>query len=560
MRWKLPTVQYSGNLVDRILSARGIDLATKDTFFNPDVSHLGDPTVLHDAKSAAEKISEAIKQGKKIFIHGDYDVDGVCATALMWDFLYRELEADVLPYIPSRFDEGYGLSESSIQAMLKEGAELITTVDCGVKDIDIVKKYVDQGIDFVITDHHGLVVDSEGDKVISRDALAVVHPSYPKFELEFAEICGTTVAWKLCCTIANKLELDVDMTKYLDLVALATVCDVMPLEGENRVLVALGIRELRKSQRVGIQALAKVAGIELSKLQTYQLGFTLGPRLNAAGRMESALDALRLLTTSSASQAAELANKLNDLNVQRQDLTQKLILEAESVISKLPADQKLYVVHGAGWPEGIIGLVAGKLTEKYHRPVLVGSQLDKEVKFSARSIPSFHITDSISKLAHLVTRFGGHAQAAGVSLSPENLAQFTQELVALSKDLTEDDMQSEINVDLILNGSELLLEEVALLEKLEPHGFGNPRPNFLLPNMELINTKKFGKENKHIKLLLRNNFGTFEALQFNSVLTELNPGDLIHLVVNAGINEWNGKSEVQMIIRDLKSAADLQID
>lgn len=559
MRWNLPTEKFTGSLVDRILLSRGIDLNDKDTFFKPDAKHLANPSSLHDANLAAEKILEAVEQKKKIFIHGDYDVDGVCATALVWDFLYRELKADVLPYIPSRFDEGYGLSESSIQAMVKEGAQLIITVDCGVKDIDIVKKYVAEGLDFIITDHHGMVIDSEGEKVVSKDALAVVHPNYPQFELDFSEICGAAVAWKLCATIAEKAGLDTKMSKYLDLVGMATVCDVMPLHGENRVFVALGLKELRDSPRLGIQALARVAGVDLPTLQTYQIGFTLGPRLNAAGRMESALDALRLLTTTSPSQAVRLAEKLNDLNLQRQELTQQLLLQAETMIGSFPADQKLYVVQGAGWPEGIVGLVAGKLAEKYHRPVLVGSILENEVKFSARSIPSFHITDNISKLSDLVTRFGGHAQAAGVSMLPENLEKFTTGLVELAQDISEEDLDSELNVDLVLEGSELLLEEISILESLEPHGFGNPRPNLVLPNMELVNLKKFGKENKHIKLLLRNKYGTFEALQFNSALENLDLGEVFHLVVNAGINRWNGKTEIQLIIRDLKSAKDLQI-
>lgn len=560
MRWILPTEKFTGTLVDRILSARGIDLETRETFFNPDQSQLADPTLLHDAKSASEKILEAVKAKKKIFIHGDYDVDGVCATALVWDFFYRELNADVMPYIPSRFDEGYGLSESSIQAMLKDGAQMIITVDCGVKDLDIVEKYVKKGLDFIITDHHGLVIDEEGEKVISKDALAVVHPTYPKHELEFPEICGTAVAWKLCATIANVANLEVDMTKFLDLVALATVCDVMPLQGENRVLVALGIGKLRRSDRPGIQALAAVAAMDLPTLQTYQLGFTLGPRINAAGRMESALDALRLLTTNSASQAAVMANKLNNLNLQRQDLTQKLIQEAEAVISKLPADQKLYVISGPGWPEGIVGLVAGKLAEKYHRPVLVGSVLENEVKFSARSIPSFHITDSIGKLSHMVTRFGGHAQAAGVTLLQENLGSFTTELVALAAGITEDEMESELKIDLVLDGSELQIEEVALLGKLEPHGFGNPKPNFVLANVELVNSKWFGKDSKHLKLLIRNKYGNFEAIQFSSTLENIPVGELVHLAVNVGINEWNGKSEVQLIIRDLKLASELELN
>lgn len=300
MNWILPE-RKNTSIVEALFESRGIK--DKELFFNPTTDHLHDPFLLHGMDEAVKVIDDAIKKKKKIFIHGDFDVDGITATSILWQFLYKEMKADALPYIPNRFTDGYGLSENSVQEMIKQGAELIITVDCGVKDLDIIHKYSDKA-KFIITDHHIIRKDADeenengkvvGDYLISKDALAVVHPqlssNYP-----FKEICGAGVSWKVACALNEKLDVGVDMLKYIDLAALGTVCDVMPLVDENRAIVSLGLKQLAKTEHIGLKELMRVAQINTAP-DSYHLGFVIGTRLNASGRLETAMDGVRLLTT-----------------------------------------------------------------------------------------------------------------------------------------------------------------------------------------------------------------------------------------------------------------------
>jgi single-stranded-DNA-specific exonuclease len=555
MKWVVPehNLDDVSDVVTELLKLRGIK--DVDKFLNPDRAHLYDPKLLFDSDTAAKVIIEAVERGDKIFIHGDYDVDGVCATALMWDFLYRELKADVLPFIPNRFDDGYGLSENSLEAIISQGAKLIITVDCGVKDIDKVKEYEARGVKFVITDHHTLPVNAEGENFVSDTALAVVHPRYPGHEYPFVEICGTTVAWKLCEVIASTAKLKTDMTSYLDLVALATVCDVMPLIDENRVLVALGLQRLKECKRLGLNALMQVAGVSKPDIKAYHLGFVLGPRLNAAGRLESAMEALRLLTTTSASQAEELSTKLQSLNSERQRLTQELLAKAEIMISKLPPDQKIYFIHGENWPEGIVGLIAGKLTEKYGRPVLVGSNSGSEIKGSARSVGSFHVANAFKELSDLLERHGGHALAAGFTVKPENADKFNSELVKLAEKTSDSDLESQLIIDLLISGSSVNVELAEALLSLEPYGFGHTMPVFMLADVEIINCRSFGKSSEHINWQFRQDANIITAVQFGvgKDNIEFQVGDRVDVAANISIDEWNGRRQVRLMVKAMRT-------
>lgn len=543
MRWIFPPSSAPGTpLLERVLSARGQTMAD----FDWDETKLDSLSLLYNCDLAAKVIIEAVKKGKKIFVHGDYDVDGVCSTAIVWEFLYRELKADVHPYIPSRFDEGYGLSHASVDAMLAEGAELIITVDCGVKDIDIVSKYSQLGLEFVITDHHALHASGR-----LPAAAAVVHPLYPKHQSDFEEICAATVAWKLCCVINQKLNLGVQMSKWLDLVALATVCDVMPLYKENRALVIVGVAQMKLGQRLGLAELAKVAGFDIQQVQHYQLGYTLGPRLNAAGRMGTALTALRLLVTTSASQARALAQELEDLNQQRQAVTLEVLTTAES---RIDSRQQLLVLYDASWPEGVIGLAAGKLAEKYSRPVFIGSQIDEEIKFSARSIDGFHLANNLSTLADLLIRFGGHALAAGATLAAKDFAVFESRLQQLVAKLDSTDLEPRLTIDLVAGQGDITPETVNELEKLAPFGMGNPKPVVVIPHVRLVRQFKFGKEGQHQKFVVRTGWGeVIELIDFNAQVSWPEAENAVDVAGHLDLNEWQGTQSVRLMLRDVRA-------
>lgn len=534
-------------MLEYLLALR--DIKNKEQFLKPSLTDIHSWRELHDAPSAVEIILDAIKTGKKIFIHGDFDCDGVCATSILWNFLYRVLKADVLPYIPSRFDEGYGLSEESIQAMLEQGAQLVITVDCGVKDAKLVKKYSKQGLDFIITDHHTLPSE---DKL--PEAKAVVHPRYPNHNYPFPEICGAAVAWKLVCGLNEITNSNYDVHSYLDLVALATVCDVMPLVDENRIFVAAGLQRLANTDNPGLLALMQSASVAPGSLDTYHFGFVLGPRLNAAGRLDSALEAVRLLTTSSHVTAKQYAQKLQTLNLERQQLTQKFLAEAEAQVANL-GEQPLYFVFGDNWPEGIVGLIAGKLTEKYHRPVLIGSRDGDMIKASARSISGFHVTNALQQLSHLLERFGGHELAAGFGIRYENVDTFSKEMLRLaSAQLQPEDLERQLPIDAVLTPADLSPDLVSEIQQLKPFGFGNATPTFALSGIEISQVRHIGRERNHL-LLSVSEIPDFEIIGFNKASDyNLMPSDVINVAGSLDTNEWNGQRKIQMKLKDVEAA------
>jgi single-stranded-DNA-specific exonuclease len=551
MRWQLPEHNHSGSVIERLLQARGISTADHPRFLTPSVEHIHDASLLFDTDRAADLILEHVKAGKKIFIHGDYDVDGVCATSLMWMFLARELKADVLPRVPNRFDEGYGLSPATLDDIVAQGGELVITVDCGVKDGELISQYKQKGLQFVVTDHH----------TINGELLAdvpVVHPRHPQGSYPFTEICGTTVAWKLCQVLARKAGLErPDLAKYLDLVALATVCDVMPLIDENRVIVRLGMAEIQKGPRPGIAALMEVGGVKPSELRAHHFGFMIGPKLNAAGRIQDAMLAVRLLSTDNMANAREWAQELNTLNQERQGLTMKLLQDAEQQIATFPPDSKLYFVHGEDWPEGIVGLVAGKLTEKYNRPVLVASSSSEGVvKGSARSIKAFHIASALQKLEHLLVRHGGHAMAAGFTLDHSKLDEFTAALHEVAEQgIQPDDLIPMLNIDLVLKMHEIGIDVIDELRQLEPYGFGNPNPVVAIMDLEIARSPRlFGSDKQHISFLVHDGKGNqFEVIDWSGSQRwgHLKPLDRVSVAGTLGLNEWNGNRNPQIIVKDI---------
>lgn len=557
MEWILPE-QNNSSLIEWIYKTRDIKLNDNSYFF-PKISDLHSPLLIHDVEKVAETLKGFIGTDRKIFIHGDFDVDGVTATSIMWQFLYKDLGLKALPYIPSRFTEGYGLSEDSINNILDQGAELIITVDCGVKDVELINKYSGK-VQFIVTDHHTLLpkdskVDGSklvGEYAISDKAKAVCHPKLPNYP--FVELCGAAVSWKVCSAVNEILKLGINVNKYLDLVAIGTVCDIMPLVGENRTLLKLGLEQLRKTNNIGLKSLFEYLNIDSKEVDSYHLGFVIGPRINASGRLEDAMDAVRLLTTSNPDYARKMSSRLDSLNTERQQLTQKYIDIADEQIKEQSSD-KLYFVYGDEWPEGIIGLIAGKLTEKYHRPVIVGSVKDQKVKASARSIEEFHIANNLSKHSTLLLSHGGHAQAAGLGLQLSNLPELIKRLkLSASNDLADIELVKKLRIDGIALINEASLETYTQIQSLSPFGMANKKPIIAFLGITPDKIKVFGKENNHLKLFFAVDNREIEAISFNNTeyTSNIDFSKPIDVAGTIERNEWNGKISVFIKIDNIR--------
>lgn len=551
--------QYD-RITAQLLFNRGITTReAAEIFLNADEDLL-DSKLLEGVTGTCELILETISQGRKIIIYGDYDVDGVSSTSILFDFLFRQLHANVLPYIPSRFEEGYGLNANALQKLTDEGAELIVTVDCGIRDGLLLQEFSGKQTKYLITDHHEPPADKESMEALLSSAEYVIHPELsPK--LEFKQICATTVIWYVIRELSNLalerglISKDFNTDRYLDLVALATVCDVMPLLDQNRTILKKGVEVMKKTQNVGLKELLILSGIVSEDISPYHLGYVLGPRLNAAGRLETAMDAVRLLTSGNVDTSRKLAKKLSDLNSQRQLITSSLIEEAEEQLGSWGVEKNLLFVKGDDWPEGIVGLVAGKLCEKYHKPVLVASIRDGKAVGSARSIKGFHITEAISQMSELLERFGGHAQAAGFTLLESNIDVFSSGLLAIAeKEINKKDIEKIINIDLELKNEELNFDTVEKIEKFAPFGFGNKQPLVLLKGSIVRNLKLVGSTSSHLKVTIESDGQYIDAIGFNlaDYYSKIKQGDKVDIVGYPEKNVFLGNTKLQMKITDIK--------
>lgn len=544
--------------VRQLLFNRGITASkTAESFFKPEIEKRYSVRKLHDVKKAAEFILRAVESGKKIFIHGDYDVDGICATSILWDFLHNQLRADVLPYIPSRFDEGYGMTNESLSAIKERSAELVITVDCGIKDDELVAEWKKKGLDFVVTDHHDLKVNDQKKDVLPRNALAVVHPAFPDHTYPFRDICGAAVAWKLVEMIQIKAKADCDIFAYLDLVALATVCDVMPLIDENRIFVSEGLKQMKNTTRPGLRRLISDAGIDLEEISTYHLGFILGPRLNAAGRLDHALDAVRLLCTQSPSQAQELSAKLERLNTERQRIQADIYDQAIAQIEETGLDKRLFFAWGEDWEEGVIGIVAGKICETYNRPVLIATRKDGGFTGSARSSPHFSIIDAITAQQELLERFGGHPQAAGFTVDAKNIKKFRDNLLDIAdREIDDEALTRELKADLQLTPEDVNWDMFEWLEKFAPFGYKNPRPVFVMYAVNLAEKSYVGKQNDHLRIsIFDEKIGKYTSgigFRLADEARRISDKAGVDLIFTIEKNEWNGNVNLQLNVKDIR--------
>jgi single-stranded-DNA-specific exonuclease len=514
-----------------------------------------DPFLLGDMQLACERIRAAITDGRRICVHGDYDVDGISATALAV-LLLRELGADVDWHLPSRFDEGYGVSASTLERLADEGCGLVLTVDCGITAVREVADAKARGLEVIVTDHHRPLQINGRDELPDCPIVATRPSDYP-----FPELCGTGVVYKLGQALFG---IDSDVPKrHLDLVALATIADVVPLLDENRSLAIAGLRTLARTQKPGLQALMRAAGVDPAIVDAGACGFRLGPRINAAGRLGHPRAALELLLTDDRDEARQLAASLEDLNRERQAVEGRIFREAVAQVESWPEEhrgRRAYVVAGADWHEGVIGIVASRLVERFNRPVvLIAGVDDGEWKGSGRSIASFDLHGGLGACSHLLGRWGGHRAAAGLSIKPENVEAFAAAFAAHAEGLLlEDDLRPHTPVDAIVpRGTRLTLDLCAELARLAPFGLGNPEVTLLAPGCELGDLATVG-EGKHLRFRVRRDGADAgAAIQFGAGtwLESYRGGGSYDIAFRLNENRWNGTVSPQLVVRRVFGAA-----
>jgi single-stranded-DNA-specific exonuclease len=511
---------------------------------------LHDPFLLGDMEVAVERIRGAIGAGRRICVHGDYDVDGICATVLAV-LVLRELGADVDWHLPSRFDEGYGVSGETLERLAGEGCGLVLTVDCGITAVDEVRRARDLGLEVVVTDHH-----RPGDELPDCPLVATRPSDYP-----FPDLCGTGVVYKLGQALLGPESEALE--RHLDLVALATIADVVPLVGENRSLAIAGLRTLARTQKPGLRALMKVARVDPAAVDAGKVGFRLAPRINAAGRLGHPRAALELLLTDDAEEARRLADRLEDLNRDRQAVEDKILRAAIAQVEEWPEAKRrrrAYVVWGEDWHEGVIGIVASRLVERYNRPVVLIAGGAGLWKGSGRSIPTFDLHAGLGACERFLERFGGHRAAAGLSIAPDSVEGFADAFAAHAEGLLEiEDLIPTTVVDAILpRGANLTLDLCEELRRLAPFGLANPDVTLLAPGCELGDLATVG-EGKHLRFRVQRDgrdAGGAIAFGQGTRLDRYRRAGRYDVAFRLQENQWNGTVSPQLVVRRVFDADD----
>ncbi len=559
-RWLIPptlTPEADSNLaafpplLRQILFNRGYPTdAEARAFLKAEADFNTDPFQMKGMHEAVERICFAMEHNEPIAIYGDYDVDGVTATALLVQTL-RGLNADVRGYIPNRFEEGYGLNKDALDSLKADGVKLVITVDCGIRSPDEALHARNIGLDLIISDHHH---PSEGPL---PPALAVINPKQHGDPYPDKDLAGVGIAYKIAEALLGNHETSLATRQsLLDLVALGTVADLAPLVGENRMLVRRGLRYMRQTTRQGLFSLAKIADLTLTKVTAMNIGFGLGPRLNASGRLESALASFELLTTTDFMRAGQLAQQLEVQNRERQRITREMQAQAETIaLAEDPNAFLLFAVHEQ-FNSGVVGLAASRLTETYYRPAIVASRGPEETRGSCRSIPEFHITEALDHCKDLLVRHGGHAAAAGFTVRNENLPELVRRLKDFAAErLSAQDLRPTLTADIEVSLTELGPQVIKNLSYLEPTGYGNPDAAFVAHNVKVKSFRAVGLEGKHLKLSLQDEKGLiYDAIGFRLGYWLKSMPPRVDILFTYEVNEYNGRVGYQLNLRDLKPA------
>lgn len=534
-------------VVSHLLANRGITtVAEGQTFLYSTMDDLLDPFMLKGMTEAVREIERVLEMNGSIVIYGDYDVDGITATSLMYRFFSR-IGANVSYYIPERQSEGYGLNLEALEYLISQHVDLIISVDCGISSYDIVEAVRDR-VSMIITDHH------TSPPQIPR-ATAVVNHKQPGCPYTDKNLSGVGVAFKVCQALWKRRTGE-DYREDLDIVALGTVADVVPLVGENRIIVREGLRKMTESPNLGIQALVEVAGLTGKVLSAGHIGFTLAPRLNAAGRVTHATRAVELLITRDQQEATDIAEELQETNAERQQIERTIFEEAyQSVLDQGPLADQCIVVAGEGWHPGVIGIVASRLVEAFYKPTMVISIHDGIGKGSCRSIDHCNMYEMLTFAKETLIQFGGHAQAAGFSVQAEDIDALREKASEYCRHtLTEEDYMPIVDIDGTVSSEEITIELINQIATLEPYGMGNSTPVFAIPKIRVQNLYPMGFQKNHCKIILQGQQGPLDAVawQGEHYMQEVFADDPVKVAFSLQKNEWQGVVTPQLVVQDLE--------
>lgn len=542
-------LRHLSPLVAQLLFNRGYATAEDArAFLSGEILHNDDPAQLLGLSETIDRLRHALAHQEKIAVYGDYDTDGVTATALLVQTL-TALGAEVQAYIPNREDEGYGLNHEALKTLKESGVSVVVTVDCGIRSLAEAETAHTIGLDLIITDHH-----SPGEEI--PRALAVINQKQPNDPYPEKNLCGAGIAFKLAQgLLRGQPNPPLTASDVLDLVALGTVADLVPLTGENRWLVRSGLKVINKPRREGMKALVEVARLKLGAIDAGNIGFALGPRLNAAGRLESALDAYELLTTRDMFRANQLALQLEAQNRERQTLTRETQARAREIALSSKPDALLLFAADADFKHGVVGLAAARLTDEFYRPAVVARRDPDSTRGSARSIREFHITNAFDECQALLTKHGGHAAAAGFTAPSENVDELAERLRAIAeRELANVDLRPALRVDAVVPLSNITGELWRELQAFEPCGYGNPTPVLASRAVKVKDVRSVGAENQHLKLTLTDDRVTVDAIGFQLGGWSVYMPPVIDVAYTVEMNVWNSSQRLQLNVKDLRKA------
>ena len=559
-KWKLPQTapERVENLISQtgmeriaaqILDGRGIsDPQQAMQYISCDsAARLHDPFLMQDMDKAVERLSEAVEQGEQIAVYGDYDCDGITATAMLYSYL-EDLGARVIYYIPDRDVEGYGLNRAALDFLKEQQVELIVTVDNGISALDEAVYAKELGIDLIITDHHQ-------PRPQLPQACAVIDPHRQDCEYPFKALCGAGVAFKLICAMEGDLGGEEMIWHFGELAAIATMADVVELTGENRLIVQRGLECIAQGEQVGVHALIEAAGMSGRKLDSIDLAFGLAPRINAAGRLGQTDLAMELLLCDRQSQAMELAQQLNELNEQRKALVDHIYEEINAKIARHPEilQERVILLYGEGWHHGVIGIAAARLVEEYSKPCVLFSIEEDQARGSARSVEGYSIIAAISRCSSLLTRYGGHDQAAGMTVPVEHLREFIDQMLQDAREHFDLMPVDQLKIDAVVDAEQLNLKTVYGMQQLRPFGCGNEQPVVAMPGCRIEAICPLS-ENRHLRLKL-----SYQGKSFSAIYFRMSPdrfpfyiGDTVDVAANLDVNEYNGEKSVSVKIKDVR--------
>jgi len=547
-------------LVAQALYNRGLTDPTEARTFLKGQAGQDDPFRLHGMHQAVTRLRQAVRAGEPIAVYGDFDADGVTATALLVLAL-RAMGGHVQPYIPHRVEEGYGLNIPALEELAQMGVRVVVTVDCGIRFPTEIAYARQRGMDVIVTDHHAVGVGEDGRPPLLQ-AVAVVNPHQEECPYPYKYLAGVGLAYKLAQALlrANRKvpvrgEVNLREEDLLDLVALGTVADLAPLTGENRYLVIQGLKRLNSEPRPGVEALMRRVGLRPGGVDATAIGYMLGPRLNAAGRIAHAKTAYQLLTAEYPAEAERLAQRLDDLNRERQRLTAEVQERAREIAVAQEAGQPLLFIAAPGFPAGVVGLVASRLVEEFYRPTVVVEQGEEESHGSARSIPEFHITSALDTCADILVQHGGHAAAAGFTARTADLPRLKERLLALAaEELEGRELIPTLQIDAEVPLQEMNWQLWEELQALQPFGEGNPEPLFLSRQVQVRHHRAVGSDGAHLKLLLFDGRTVWDGIAFGQGDWADHLPNRVDIAYHLQLNEWNGERRLQLNIQDIRPA------